>query len=116
MPVGGGPAVPTNAGKPSISPLLYALSSGLSLWPWSAVSACDGDSRNGFDAPAPLVLALSGGSGTLGLLLGLWLRRSTPVSGPKLLFTSSGLARLLTVGVRGDAVNGVSPDRFMAFG
>src|SRR6202171_4750689 len=116
MPVGGGPAVPTNAGKPSISPLLYALSSGLSLCPWSAVSACDGDSRNGFDAPVPLVLLLLGAAGALGLLLGLWFRRSTPTSGPKLWFTSSGLARLLTFGVCEDAVNGVSPERFMAFG
>src|ERR1700682_6193041 len=116
MPVGGGPAVPTNAGKPSISPLLYAPSSGLSLCPWSAVSACDGDSRNGFDAPASLVLALSGGRGTFGLLLGLLLRRSKPASGPKLLFTSSGLTRLLTFGVCCDAMNGVSPDRFKAFG
>src|SRR6266851_7221403 len=100
MPVGGGPAVPTNAGKPSISPLLYALSSGLSLCPWSAVSACDGDSRNGFDAPVPLVLLLLGAAGALGLLLGLWLTRSTPASGLKWLLTSSGVSNvLMLVGV-----------------
>src|ERR1700682_4544108 len=116
MPGGGGPAAPTNVGETSISPLLYELSSVLSLCPWSAVSAWDGDSRNGFDAPVPLVLLLLGAAGALGLLLGLWLNRSTPASGPKLWFTSSGLTRLLTFGVCCDAANGVSPARFMAFG
>src|SRR5260370_18021585 len=97
MPVGGGPAVPTNAGKPSISPLLYALSSGLSLCPWSAVSACDGDSRNGFDAPVPLVLLLLGAAGGLGLWLGLWWCRATPPRGPQLLLRSGGVARVFAL-------------------
>src|SRR5258708_21889436 len=109
MPVGGGPAVPTNAGKPSISPLLYALSSGLSLCPWSAVSACDGDSRNGFDAPVPLVLLLLGAAGGLGLLFGLWVSRSTPPNGPKIWFTSSGLAEVLTFCGGFGAAHGGSP-------
>src|SRR5258708_39839056 len=97
MPVGGGPAVPTNAGKPSISPLLYALSSGLSLCPWSAVSACDGDSRNGFDAPVPLVLLLLGAAGGLGLLFWFWLWRGTPSRGPRLWLSLGGLTRRLSV-------------------
>src|SRR6266481_7042239 len=100
-PAGGGPAVPTNLGNRSIWPLSYALSSGLSLWPWSAVSACAGDNRNGLTAPEPLA----------GLFLfGLLLSRSTPPpSGAKWLLTSSGVARLLTTGVFFVALNGVSP-------
>src|ERR1700730_14003033 len=78
-PAGGGPAVPTQAGKPSILPLSYALSSGLSLWPWSLVSACDGDRRNGFEAAVPFCLPLFGAAA---LLFGLWLSRSMPASGP----------------------------------
>src|ERR1700730_9325665 len=95
-PTGGGPEVPTQAGKPSILALSYALSSGLSLWPWSLVSACDGDRRNGFDAPPPFSLPLFGAAG---LALGLALSRSSPASGTKWLLTSRGTARLLTCGV-----------------
>src|ERR1700730_12783096 len=95
-PTGGGPEVPTQAGKPSILPLSYALSSGLSLWPWSAVSACDGARRNGLDAAVAFCLPLFG---AVGLLLGLSWMRSTPASGAKWLSTSSGVTRLLGVGV-----------------
>src|ERR1700732_491721 len=112
-PTGGGPEVPTQAGKPSILPLSYALSSGLSLWPWSLFSACDGERRKGFDAPPPFSLPLFGAAG---LALGLLLSRSTPASGPKWLLTSSGLTRLLTFGVSSLATNLVSPERFCAFG
>src|SRR6202043_1921970 len=84
-PTGGGPEVPTQAGKPSILPLSYALSSGLSLGPWSLVSACDGERRNGFDAPPAFCLPLFG---AVGLLFGLLWMRSRPESGAKWLLTS----------------------------
>ena len=64
----------------------------------------------------PLSRWLLGASGALGLLFGLWLMRSTPVSGLKPWLTSSGVSRLLLIGVRFDALNGISPGLFCARG
>ncbi len=86
------------------------------MCPWSAVSACAGDSRNGFAAAEPFFGLEVGAAGLLGLAFGLLLSRSRPASGLKSWSTSSGVTRLLTRGVRSEALNGVSPDRFLGLG
>jgi hypothetical protein len=55
----------------------------MSLWPWSAVPAWLGDSRNGLAASAPFVRELLGPTGALALAFGFWVRRFGPSSGLK---------------------------------
>jgi hypothetical protein len=71
----------------------------------------------GIAGAGAVLLAVVRATGAFGLLLGLLLMRSTPVSGLKPLFTSSGVSSvLMLLGVRLEAVNGVSPELFCAIG